>query len=129
MFPPATAPLEREAGALTGASLEKLLAPSPPSRRRRSCRPYFTSFSTRRCSSSRARISLRNSRISAVIARRRLIASIDRNPRAVRLVYNFSTTGNRQTIMGTGRAELVDLRVPRHLRRALREVWMVRLLQ
>jgi tRNA A58 N-methylase Trm61 len=59
----------------------------------------------------------------------RLIASIDRNPRAVRLVYNFSTTGNRQTIMGTGRAELVDLRVPRHLRRALREVWMVRLLQ
>jgi SAM-dependent methyltransferase len=59
----------------------------------------------------------------------RLIASIDRTPRTVRLIYNFSTTANRETIMGTGRAEPVELRMPRHLRRAFREVWMVRLLQ
>jgi SAM-dependent methyltransferase len=59
----------------------------------------------------------------------RLITSIDRRPRAVRLIYNFSTTGNRETIMATGRAEPIELGVARHLRRAFREVWIVRLLQ
>ena len=59
----------------------------------------------------------------------RLLASVDRSPREVRLIYNFSTTGNRETIMRTGRAEPVELAVPRPLRRAFAEVWMVRLLQ
>jgi SAM-dependent methyltransferase len=59
----------------------------------------------------------------------RLLASIDGHPREVRLIYNFSTTGNRETIMRGGRAEPVALPVPWYLRRAFREVWMVRLLQ
>jgi SAM-dependent methyltransferase len=59
----------------------------------------------------------------------RLLASLDRSPRELRLIYNFSTTGNRDTILRTGRAQPVDLAVPRPLRRAFAEVWMVRLLQ
>jgi SAM-dependent methyltransferase len=59
----------------------------------------------------------------------RLLASIDSSPRDVRLIYNFSTTQNRETIMRTGRASPVELAVPRPLRRAFAEVWMVRLLQ
>lgn len=59
----------------------------------------------------------------------RLLASVDRAPRDVRLIYNFSTTGNRDTILRTGRARPVELPVPRPLRRAFAEVWMVRLLQ
>jgi SAM-dependent methyltransferase len=59
----------------------------------------------------------------------RLLASVDSSPRDVRLIYNFSTTQNRETIMRTGRASPVELAVPRPLRRAFAEVWMVRLLQ
>ena len=59
----------------------------------------------------------------------RLYESLDRRPREIRLIYNFSTTGNRETIMGGGRAEPVELRVPPWLRRAFREIWIVRLLQ
>ena len=59
----------------------------------------------------------------------RLLASLDRSPRELQLIYNFSTTGNRDTILRTGRAQPVDLAVPRPLRRAFAEVWMVRLLQ
>ena len=59
----------------------------------------------------------------------RLLASIDEHPRDVRLIYNFSTKGNRETILASGRAEPVELRVPWYLGRAFREVWMVRLLQ
>jgi 16S rRNA G966 N2-methylase RsmD len=57
----------------------------------------------------------------------RLLTSIDRCPRTVRLIYNFSTTGNRETIRRTGRAQPVELRVPRYVRAAFREIWMVHL--
>jgi SAM-dependent methyltransferase len=59
----------------------------------------------------------------------RLLASIDRCPRDVRLIYNFGTAGNHETILRTGRAWPAELRAPRLLRRAFAEVWMVRLLQ
>jgi SAM-dependent methyltransferase len=59
----------------------------------------------------------------------RLLASIDRHPRDVRLIYNFSTTVNRDMILRSGRAQPVDLPMPWYLRRTFREVWMVRLLQ
>jgi len=57
----------------------------------------------------------------------RLLASIDRRPRTVRLIYNFSTAANRETILRTGRAKPVELRVPRYLRAAFREIWVVHL--
>jgi 16S rRNA G966 N2-methylase RsmD len=56
-----------------------------------------------------------------------VVASLDRRPRAVRLIYNFSNVRNRETILATGRATAVDLPVPRHLRRAFAEVRMYRL--
>lgn len=59
----------------------------------------------------------------------RLLESLDRSPREIRLIYNFSTSGNRETIMRSGRAEPMELRVPFWLRRAFREIWIVRLLQ
>jgi SAM-dependent methyltransferase len=57
----------------------------------------------------------------------RIVESLDRRPRHVRLIYNFSTTGNREVVMATGRAQPVALRAPWYLRRAWRELSMYRL--
>lgn len=56
-----------------------------------------------------------------------VVASLDRRPRSLRLIYNFSNVRNRETILATGRAAAVDLPVPWYLRRAFGEVRMYRL--
>lgn len=57
----------------------------------------------------------------------KLIESLDRRPRSLRLVYNFSTVGNREIVMATGRARRVELIAPWYLRSAYRELSMYRL--
>jgi SAM-dependent methyltransferase len=58
----------------------------------------------------------------------RLLASLDRRPRPLRMIYNFGTVPNRETVMHTGRARMVELRAPWYLRSAFEEIWMARLL-
>jgi len=57
----------------------------------------------------------------------KLIESLDRRPRSLRLLYNFSTTKNREIVMATGRARRVALSAPWYLRAAYREISMYRL--
>lgn len=57
----------------------------------------------------------------------RIVESLDRRPRDVRLIYNFSTTRNREIVMATGLARPVPLSPPWYLRRPWRELSMYRL--
>ena len=61
----------------------------------------------------------------------RLVASIERCPRVVRLIYYYSTTQDRQVLLATGRAERINLWVPwyaRYVRSRFEELSMFRLL-
>ena len=59
---------------------------------------------------------------------RQLLASIDRHPRRLRVVYYFMTEQDREVIMATGRAKQLDYKRPRRLRKHLDELWMFELL-
>jgi precorrin-6B methylase 2 len=58
----------------------------------------------------------------------RLVASIERCPRVIRLIYYFSTIEARQVLLATGRAVRINLRVPWYARSRFEEVSMFRLL-
>jgi hypothetical protein len=58
----------------------------------------------------------------------RLVASIERSPRVVRLIYYYSTVRDRQVLRGSGRTERISLRVPWYARSRFEEVSMFRLL-
>jgi SAM-dependent methyltransferase len=58
----------------------------------------------------------------------RLLASLDRSPRPLRLIYDFSTVQDRDILMSTGRAQRISFRVPWYLRSRFEEVSMFRLL-
>lgn len=57
-----------------------------------------------------------------------LIASIDRAPRPVRIIYTFSTSEDRDVLARTGRAQAISFQVPRYVRSRFEEVSMFRLL-
>ena len=59
---------------------------------------------------------------------RQLLASIDRHPRTVRVVYFFMTAADREALARSGRVRPVEYDVPRRLRRRLEELWMYDLL-
>lgn len=56
-----------------------------------------------------------------------LIASIDRRPRPMRVVYFFMTDEDRRALMSTGRAEQLEYKRPWRLRKQLSELWMFEL--
>jgi 16S rRNA G966 N2-methylase RsmD len=56
-----------------------------------------------------------------------IFASLDRRPRALRLVYYFAGDVEAELLMGTPRATLLDFRRPLHLRSKLRELWLFEL--
>jgi hypothetical protein len=58
----------------------------------------------------------------------RLVASIDRSPRPLRLIYYFSTVEDREVLRATGRAQAISFGVPRYLRSRFEELSMFRLL-
>jgi SAM-dependent methyltransferase len=58
----------------------------------------------------------------------RLVASIERSPRPLRLIYYFSTVEDRDDLRATGQAEMFSFGVPRYLRSEFEEVSMFRLL-
>jgi len=58
----------------------------------------------------------------------RLVASVERCPRVIRLIYNYSTTQNRQVLLATGRAKRINLRVPWYARSRFEEISMFRLM-
>jgi SAM-dependent methyltransferase len=58
----------------------------------------------------------------------RLVASIDRVPRPLRVIYNFGTVQDRAVLEATGRAERISFRVPWYLRSRFEEISMYRLL-
>jgi len=58
----------------------------------------------------------------------RLLESLERRPRPLRLIYYFSTEHDRHLILTSGRATRVAFRVPWYLRSAFEEVSMFRLL-
>lgn len=57
-----------------------------------------------------------------------LIASIDRAPRTVRIIYTFSTREDRDVLVRTRRAQRISFQVPRYVRSRFKEVSMYRLL-
>jgi precorrin-6B methylase 2 len=57
----------------------------------------------------------------------KLVESLDTRPRAMRLIYNFSTAQNREAVMATGRARRIELGTPWYLREEFREVSLYRL--
>ena len=57
-----------------------------------------------------------------------LIASIDRAPRHVRVIYTFSTREDRDVLLRTGQAQPISFKVPRYVRSRFEEVSMFRLL-
>ena len=59
---------------------------------------------------------------------RQLLASIDRRPRTVRVVYFFLTAAERDALAQLDRVRPVEFPVPRRLRRRLEELWMYELL-
>jgi len=58
----------------------------------------------------------------------RLVTSIERSPRPLRLIYYFSTVEDREVLRATGRAEAISFGVPRYLRAPFEELSMFRLL-
>ncbi len=56
------------------------------------------------------------------------MASIDRRPRRLRVVYFFMTDADRQLLMATGRAKQLEFKTPWRLRKQLKELWMFELL-
>jgi SAM-dependent methyltransferase len=58
----------------------------------------------------------------------RLLASIDRSPRPMRLIYDFSTARDRDILTSTGRAQRISFRVPWYLRSRFEELSIYRLL-
>jgi len=56
-----------------------------------------------------------------------LFASLERRPRALRLVYFFMSDPDRELLMATGRAKELDFKRPVRLRGRLRELWMFEL--
>lgn len=57
-----------------------------------------------------------------------VIASMNRAPRPVRVIYNFSTSEDRDVLLATGQAQKISFRVPKYLRSRFQEVSMFRLL-
>jgi SAM-dependent methyltransferase len=57
----------------------------------------------------------------------RLVASIDRSPRPMRVIYYFGTERAREILMDTGRARRISFRVPWHTRARFEELAMYRL--
>ena len=57
-----------------------------------------------------------------------LMASIDRRPRPLRVVYFFMTDEDRRLLMSTGRAKQLEFKTPWRLRKQLKELWMFELL-
>jgi len=57
----------------------------------------------------------------------RLVASIDRAPRTLRIVYFFSTREDREILMASRLAHRVSFRVPRYIRSQFAEMSMFRL--
>jgi 16S rRNA G966 N2-methylase RsmD len=58
----------------------------------------------------------------------KLSASLERQPRPLRLIYYFSTEHDRQLILSSGRVTQISFRVPWYLRSEFEEVSMFRLL-
>jgi SAM-dependent methyltransferase len=58
----------------------------------------------------------------------RLVASIDRSPRPMRLIYYFGTARAHEILTNTGRAQRISFRVPWHVRSGFEELSMFRLL-
>jgi SAM-dependent methyltransferase len=57
----------------------------------------------------------------------RLVASLERSPRPLRLIYYFSTVEDREILRATGRAHEVSFGAPRYLRSRFEELSMFRL--
>jgi 16S rRNA G966 N2-methylase RsmD len=58
----------------------------------------------------------------------RLVASVERAPRPMRVILNFSTTEDRDVLIATGQVQRISFRVPWYLRSRFQEVSMFRLL-
>ncbi|MGH2838582.1 MAG: class I SAM-dependent methyltransferase [Thermoleophilaceae bacterium] len=59
---------------------------------------------------------------------RQLLASVDRRPRRLRVVYYLMTAEDRELLLATGRAKQLEYREPWRLRKRLGELWMFELL-
>jgi SAM-dependent methyltransferase len=58
----------------------------------------------------------------------KLVESIDRYPRPLRIIYNACSPEERETILATGRARQVSFRLPLYVRHRFDRVWMALLL-
>jgi SAM-dependent methyltransferase len=58
----------------------------------------------------------------------RLVASIDRSPRPMNLIYYFGTARAHEIVANTGRAQRISLRAPWYVRSGFEELAMFRLL-
>jgi 16S rRNA G966 N2-methylase RsmD len=58
----------------------------------------------------------------------RLVASVERAPRSLRVIYNFSTMEDRDVLIATGQVQRISFRVPWYMRSRFQEVSMFRLL-
>jgi 16S rRNA G966 N2-methylase RsmD len=58
----------------------------------------------------------------------RLVASVERTPRPMRVILNFSTKEDRDVLIATGQVQKISFRVPWYLRSRFEEVSMFRLL-